>query len=91
MAASLSRPTVADIAEDDGSEDGHSLPFDDGEIVLDPQSYIESLPLNVRRRVEGLKGVQVEYSKLEQLYKKELLELDKKVSYIPPVIPKRRL
>ena len=42
--------------------------------------YVESLPLVVRKRIEGLKGVHGEYSKLEAEYKKEVLELDRKVS-----------
>lgn len=40
---------------------------------------VEDLPLPVRRRVEGLKGVHVEFTKLEALYRKELYELNRKV------------
>lgn len=40
--------------------------------------YIESLPLSVRRRVTGLKGVQKEHAKLEIAFQQEVLELEKK-------------
>lgn len=40
--------------------------------------YIESLPPHVKRRVEGLKGLQVEYMKVEAEFQKEILELEKK-------------
>lgn len=40
--------------------------------------YIESLPLSVRRRVTGLKGVQKEHAKLEVAFQQEVLELEKK-------------
>ena len=41
--------------------------------------YIESLPVEVKRTVEGLKGVQVEYEKLQSEYKREILKLEEKV------------
>lgn len=40
--------------------------------------YIESLPAHIRRRVEGLKGVQTEHHKIEAEFQKEILELEKK-------------
>ncbi len=40
--------------------------------------YVESLPAPVRRRVDGLKGVQKEHSKLEAEFQEEVLELEKK-------------
>ncbi|KAG9013163.1 hypothetical protein FRB94_003603 [Tulasnella sp. JGI-2019a] len=53
--------------------------------------YIESLPLPVRRRVEGLKGVHQEYTKLELAYKREVLELDKKyLALYNPVFDRRQ-
>ncbi|WFD22245.1 histone chaperone [Malassezia equina] len=39
--------------------------------------YIESLPDEVRRRVEGLKGLNVEHQKLEAEFQRELLALEK--------------
>lgn len=41
--------------------------------------YIETLPLPVRKRIEGLKGVHTKYAKLEAEYKREVLDLDRKV------------
>lgn len=40
--------------------------------------YIESLPTDVRRRITGLKGIQVEHSKLEAQLQEEVLELENK-------------
>lgn len=41
--------------------------------------YVESLPAKVKRRVEALKGVQADYTQLENRMKREMLELEKKV------------
>jgi len=41
--------------------------------------YIESLPINIKLSVEGLKGVQVKHNELQNKYKRECLELEKKV------------
>lgn len=40
--------------------------------------YIESLPVAVRHRVDGLQGLQVEQSKIEAEFQAEILELEKK-------------
>lgn len=40
--------------------------------------YIESLPVSVRRRVAGLKGIQKEHAKLESEFQEEVLQLEKK-------------
>ncbi|PWN46419.1 nucleosome assembly protein [Ceraceosorus guamensis] len=40
--------------------------------------YIESLPDHIKRRVEGLKGLQVDHAKVEADFQKEILELEKK-------------
>jgi nucleosome assembly protein 1-like 1 len=40
--------------------------------------YVESLPTEVRTRITGLKGIQVEHSKLEARLQEEVLELEKK-------------
>ncbi|WFD44949.1 histone chaperone [Malassezia psittaci] len=42
--------------------------------------YIESLPDEVRRRVEGLKGLNVEHQKIEAEFQREILALEKKFS-----------
>ncbi|WVQ81950.1 hypothetical protein IAT38_004077 [Cryptococcus sp. DSM 104549] len=40
--------------------------------------YIESLPASVRRRIDGLKGVQEEHTKIEVEFQMAILELEKK-------------
>lgn len=40
--------------------------------------YIESLPPPVRRRIDGLKGVQKEHTKLETAFHEEVLQLERK-------------
>jgi nucleosome assembly protein 1-like 1 len=49
-----------------------------GSLVGRSSGYIESLPVVVRRRVAGLKGVQKEHSKLEAEFQEEVLQLEKK-------------
>lgn len=41
--------------------------------------YVENLPIPIKRRVEGLKGISVEYDKLLKKHKAEMYELEKKV------------
>lgn len=40
---------------------------------------MESLPVKTKRNVEALKGVQVKQNELQNQYKRECLELEKKV------------
>lgn len=47
-------------------------------LVGQSSGYVESLPVSVRRRVAGLKGVQKEHAKLEAQFQEEVLELEKK-------------
>ncbi|WVQ74795.1 hypothetical protein IAR50_004401 [Cryptococcus sp. DSM 104548] len=47
-------------------------------LVGKSSGYIESLPAPVRRRIDGLKGVQVEYSKIENEFQLAILDLEKK-------------
>ncbi|KAL4787761.1 hypothetical protein BJX76DRAFT_317569 [Aspergillus varians] len=49
-----------------------------GSLVGRSSGYIESLPISVRRRVAGLKGIQKEHAKLEAQFQEEVLELEKK-------------
>ncbi|KAH8702642.1 hypothetical protein BGW36DRAFT_121404 [Talaromyces proteolyticus] len=49
-----------------------------GSLVGRSSGYIESLPLPVRRRVAGLKGIQKEHAKLEAEFQEEVLQLEKK-------------
>lgn len=90
IAQGLSRPTVPAISEE-GEEDIDSpataaqaamFGLVQGRLATllgKSSGYIESLPAEVRRAVEGLKGVQVQYNELQQQYKRECWELEKKV------------
>ncbi len=102
IAAGLSRPTVPDITEgDEPTEDEEETGGDAMQnamlglvhgklagLVGRSSGYIESLPVEVKRSVEGLKGIQVKHSELQNQYKRECLELEKKVatrdSFIDP-------
>jgi nucleosome assembly protein 1-like 1 len=89
----LSRPTVPDIPEGDQAGDSEEDEDNAGvppallnmvqgklaALIGKSSGYVESLPVAVKKRVEGLKGIQVEYSKIEVEYKKEVAELEKKV------------
>lgn len=48
-------------------------------LVGKSSGYIEALPAGVKRNVEALKGVQVKQTELQNQYKHECLELEKKV------------
>lgn len=76
----ISRPTVPDTITEGDAQDDDGDDMDDGRGLEDLAMVEVDLPYVVRRRVEGLKGVHLEYQKLEAQYKKELLALDKKVS-----------
>ncbi|ORY35425.1 hypothetical protein BCR39DRAFT_567610 [Naematelia encephala] len=80
--------------EDDGAEDVSSMnpasllaknpallalaqhKFD--QLLGKSSGYIESLPPPVRRRIDGLKGIQVEHSKIENEFQLAILDLEKK-------------
>jgi nucleosome assembly protein 1-like 1 len=49
-----------------------------GALVGRPSGYIQSLPPAVRRRIDGLKGLQVEHSKIESEFQLAILEVEKK-------------
>ena len=49
-------------------------------LVGKSSGYIESLPAEVKKNIEALKGVQVKQIELQNQYKRECLELEKKVS-----------
>ncbi|EPQ29363.1 uncharacterized protein PFL1_03118 [Pseudozyma flocculosa PF-1] len=86
----LSRPTVGTIGEEDESAQDVAAALQSNpalagmiqdkltSLVGRSSGYIESLPSHIRRRVEGLKGVQVEHTKIEAEFQKEILELEKK-------------
>ncbi|KZT00903.1 NAP-domain-containing protein [Laetiporus sulphureus 93-53] len=89
IAAGLSRPTVPDISEDNEpeEEDANSamqhamLGMVQGKLagLLGKSSgYVENLPVEVKKSVEALKGVQVKQVELQNQYKRECLALEKK-------------
>ena len=49
-----------------------------GSLIGRSSGYIESLPVPVRRRVAGLKGIQKEHAKFEAEFQEEVLQLEKK-------------
>ncbi|EJF58511.1 nucleosome assembly protein [Dichomitus squalens] len=90
IAQGLSRPTVPDITEDNEGEEEEStgaiqqamLGLVHGKLsglVGKSSGYIESLPVEVKKNIEALKGVQVKQVELQNQYKRECLELEKKV------------
>ncbi|KAI0770910.1 hypothetical protein BD413DRAFT_553670 [Trametes elegans] len=89
IAAGLSRPTVPDITEDNEPEEEE--PADNVQqamlglvqgklagLVGKSSGYVESLPVEVKKNIEALKGVQVKQIALQNQYKRECLELEKK-------------
>ncbi|GLB41327.1 putative nucleosome assembly protein (NAP) family protein [Lyophyllum shimeji] len=105
IALGLSRPTVPDIAEDNehDAEDAeaselsgvqqHMLGMVQGKLaglVGKSSGYIESLPVEVKLNVEALKGVQVKQNELQNQYKRECLELEKKYLALQTPLYERR-
>ncbi|KAJ7763185.1 nucleosome assembly protein [Mycena maculata] len=90
ISSGLSRPTVPDISEESAEElnglgnegvQAAMLGMVQGRLaglVGRSSGYVESLPREVRRKVEGLKGVQVQQTELQNRYKRECLELERK-------------
>ncbi|KAF8584858.1 NAP-domain-containing protein [Ramaria rubella] len=60
-------------------------------LVGKSSGYIESLPLEIRRNVEALKGVQTEFTKLQKEHKKEVLELERRYLALYTPLFDRRL
>jgi nucleosome assembly protein 1-like 1 len=102
IAAGLSRPTVPDIKEDkeeDNESDGadalhsHALAMVQGKLaglIGRSSGYIDSLPVEVKRSVEALKGVQVKQNEIQNRYKRECLELERKYLAIQKPLYERR-
>jgi nucleosome assembly protein 1-like 1 len=88
MPAGLSRPTVPDIAEDAEPSDDVQDAIKGAlsglvekrlqGLMGKSSGYIESLPDAVKRSIQALKGVQVKQTELQNQYKRECLELEKK-------------
>ncbi|KAJ7191737.1 nucleosome assembly protein [Mycena pura] len=88
----LSRPTVPDISEEpEVAEELTSLGASGMQsamlgmvqgklagLVGRSSGYIESLSTPVKRNLEGLKGIQVKQTELQNQYKRECLELERK-------------
>lgn len=49
-----------------------------GNLIGRSSGYVESLPAPVRRRVDGLKGIQKDHAKIEAEFQEEVLQLEKK-------------
>ncbi|KAK7457188.1 histone chaperone, variant 2 [Stygiomarasmius scandens] len=102
IAAGLSRPTVPDISEDNEEDagDGDLSGARDAmmglvqgrlaSLVGRSSGYIESLPVEVKRSIEALKGVQVKQNDLQNKYKRECLELEKKYLALQNPLYERR-
>ncbi|OBZ78712.1 hypothetical protein A0H81_00068 [Grifola frondosa] len=104
IAAGLSRPTVPDISEDNEPEEEESpaaaaairqamLGMVHGKLtglIGKSSGYIESLPVEVKRNIEALKGVQVKQVELQNQYKRECLELEKKYLELQKPLYERR-
>ncbi|KAI0917755.1 hypothetical protein AcV7_007082 [Taiwanofungus camphoratus] len=104
IAAGLSRPTVPDITEDnEPEEDEETVPSGGMQqamlglvqgklagLVGKSSGYIESLPVEVKKSVEALKGVQVKQIELQNQYKRECLELEKKYLELQKPLYERR-
>ncbi|KAA1476326.1 NAP-domain-containing protein [Dentipellis sp. KUC8613] len=99
IAAGLSRPTVPDISEDaEPAEEltgaqAAMLGLVQGRLaglVGKSSGYIESLPEEVKKSVEALKGVQVKQNELQNQYKRECLELEKKYLELQKPLYERR-
>ena len=91
ITAGLHRPTVPDITEDaEPGEDSTTvheamLGLVQGRLagLLGKSSgYVENLPDGAKKTIEALKGVQVKQSELQNQYKRECLELEKKASHL---------
>ncbi|KDN46392.1 hypothetical protein RSAG8_04336, partial [Rhizoctonia solani AG-8 WAC10335] len=87
----LSRPTVPDIDEEEGDQQGQDLISKLHNLNIRPSGIVEVLPAPVARRVEGLKGVHTEYCKIEHELKREMLELEKKyLLKFTPIFERRK-
>ncbi|KAF5371402.1 hypothetical protein D9615_009711 [Tricholomella constricta] len=106
IALGLSRPTVPDITEDNEQDDGEDAEQSElsgfqqkmlgmvhgklAGLVGRSSGYLESLPIEVKLSVEALKGVQVKQNELQNQYKRECLELEKKYLALQTPLYERR-
>ncbi|CED85501.1 nucleosome assembly protein [Phaffia rhodozyma] len=100
VAPNSTKPTVEDVEEEDEQSAQQMLANNPalmslvqgklGDLVGKSSGYINSLPPAVRTRVEGLKGIQVEHSKLENKLQLEILALEKKFAKLYAPLYERR-
>ncbi|TFK48015.1 NAP-domain-containing protein [Heliocybe sulcata] len=104
IAQGLSRPTVPDISEDNEGEEDASLPAGGlsgnmlaglvqgrlAGLIGKSSGYIENLPVEVKKNVQALKGVQLKQDELQNKYKRECLELEKKYAELQKPLLDRR-
>ncbi|KAL1691643.1 hypothetical protein GGG16DRAFT_91153 [Schizophyllum commune] len=91
----LMRPSVAAISEDEEEEEGDGLSSALNKLALkegeeDEEEEEEELPVEVRRSVEALKGLQVQQDDLTNKFKWELQELEKKYNLLQQPLYERR-
>jgi len=60
-------------------------------LVGKSSGYIEALPVGIKKNVEALKGVQVKHTELQNQYKRECLQLEKKYLELQKPLYERRL
>ncbi|PCH32978.1 NAP-domain-containing protein [Wolfiporia cocos MD-104 SS10] len=100
IAAGLSRPTVPDISEDNEQEEDEASNIQNAmlgmvhgrlaSLIGRSSGYVENLPAPVKKSVEALKGVQVKQIELQNQYKRECLELEKKYLELQKPLFERR-
>ncbi|KAI6121155.1 nucleosome assembly protein [Pisolithus sp. B1] len=61
------------------------------DLVGKSSGYIESLPVEVKKSIEALKGVQVKQNELQNQFRRECLELEKKYLELQKPLYERRL
>ncbi|KAI6112240.1 hypothetical protein EDD16DRAFT_1603698 [Pisolithus croceorrhizus] len=90
IALGLSRPTVPDISEDSEPTET-DVQGRLADLVGKSSGYIESLPVEVKKSIEALKGVQVKQNELQNQFRRECLELEKKYLELQKPLYERRL
>ncbi|KAI4526572.1 NAP-domain-containing protein [Schizophyllum commune Loenen D] len=104
ITSGLSRPTVAAISEDAEGEEAEAglsgsavagalqsmVTSRLGSLVGASSGYVESLPDDVKRSVEALKGIQTEQDVLLNKFKWEALELERKYNALQQPLYDRR-
>lgn len=90
IAFGLSRPTVPDISEDSEPTET-DVQGRLADLVGKSSGYLEGLPVEVKKSIEALKGVQVKQNELQNQFRRECLELEKKYLELQKPLYERRL